>query len=738
MVFSPLILFIFLLLALVIVVWFYKYFNKTPVIEIQEPLVAFESRMKAGATIPSANELPPYSGNLPNKKIAKIYDNIFYDIDNGNLIEVDSPGIGKTGSISTSTPTPTTTTTPTPTPTPTTPTPTQTNRVNIVKNDISLDPADADPAYEDPAYADPSDADPIEPFTQEGLTTQTQTPNNNNNKKVDIKRIWISRRQDAGTPVIEYSEDPDKYDPKGTPESRLELVNSYNHFVYKTRSGNTNRYTVLYVAWLDGTFITMINLDTNELVTTQLFSSVGTTSNTLLYNQSSLNPLTLKSRITLDNSPTNNKYILLNKYDGQVHIFQLSSNIYFDPRNAQLIVLNQNSIADNITVFSRIGTIIPNGYLNNTEYDATSVFNSWTYYDESGNKMVLYISFDEITLIILLESDSNTGYRIYNVQRFDKNGVDTGTNTEITRPTSTAPKSTEPKVDGNVVHDGNNRSCSVRYWSNPDGKFMNKTGSGSECDTLINHNNKPSNNNNDMDPISMPNSTNMMNDYYQWYYNWVKNGKKDLPSRNHMYSEDYMLKTQIVPPVCPACSTSLGTCVNCSSGNSFTGGDSMFYNPWLNIYSKDKNIPTFTTGGNAIANKNNIHEDDCDLCSECSEENTQANVITNTNTISPFKYNYRKQEDYNRQDFEEEGDFEEEEGDFGQKNGGYDRLPNGGDFMGEEGDFMEEEGDFMEEEGDFGDPTSNKVMDPYSYFNSVPSKGSNFVPILSDFSKFGR
>jgi hypothetical protein len=240
-------------------------------------------------------------------------------------------------------------------------------------------------------------------------------------------------------------------------------------------------------------------------------------------------------------------------------------------------------------------------------------------------------------------------------------------------------------------------------------------------------------------------------DYYKWYYYWVKNGKNGgPPSNNHIYSEDYMLKTQIVPPVCPACSTSLGTCVNCSSGsgNTFSGGDSIFYNPWLNLYSKDKNIPqvsnamTTSNNGNTIANTNSIDED-CDYCSVCSEEEETTFTTTNPtiNNIQKQGQFQRKmvdeekfdrqdfgkqdfgKQDFGKQDFGEEGDFEEEE--FGEE-----------EFGEEEFEEEEEEGggEFGEEYGNSG----NTIMDPYSYFNSVPSKGSNFVPILSDFSKFGR
>ena len=39
-----------------------------------------------------------------------------------------------------------------------------------------------------------------------------------------------------------------------------------------------------------------------------------------------------------------------------------------------------------------------------------------------------------------------------------------------------------------------------------------------------------------------------------------------------------------------------------------------------------------------------------------------------------------------------------------------------------------------------GGPVVNQssVTDPYSYFGAVPSKPNNFMPITTDFSKFGR
>ena len=67
-------------------------------------------------------------------------------------------------------------------------------------------------------------------------------------------------------------------------------------------------------------------------------------------------------------------------------------------------------------------------------------------------------------------------------------------------------------------------------------------------------------------------------EYYKWYWYWNTVGGKNVP-----LSQDYILKTQIVPPVCPACpscNTGAG-CMNCGgiggSGTLNPQGGSMVY-----------------------------------------------------------------------------------------------------------------------------------------------------------------
>jgi len=75
-------------------------------------------------------------------------------------------------------------------------------------------------------------------------------------------------------------------------------------------------------------------------------------------------------------------------------------------------------------------------------------------------------------------------------------------------------------------------------------------------------------------PPPPPSDMSGNSDYYKWYWYW------NSPQK---YSDDYILKTQIVPPVCPTCpncpSSEGGACTNCGgqggSGTKDTNGSSI-------------------------------------------------------------------------------------------------------------------------------------------------------------------
>ena len=59
-----------------------------------------------------------------------------------------------------------------------------------------------------------------------------------------------------------------------------------------------------------------------------------------------------------------------------------------------------------------------------------------------------------------------------------------------------------------------------------------------------------------------PSADSAISEYYKWYWYWNKTGKT--------MTDDYMLKTQIVPPVCPSCPSV--TCASAGTGTGVGGG----------------------------------------------------------------------------------------------------------------------------------------------------------------------
>jgi hypothetical protein len=418
---NSIVVFVILLFALVFLGWYCGFIDKSAIPYLtssSESFIGFQHDMKAGATIPAVTPIPAYAGTSANQNISKVYDNVFYDVNNGNLIEIDSP-----------------------------------------------------------AYTGVSDA--------MGTT---------------ITNLWISCRKNAGSPIVSYTPNATTTNIT-TAESQLPFVNSFQNFVYLTKSKNTNPYVVFYMPWNDSTFIHMIDLSNNQNIVTELYYGVVNMNNTILYTTSPV-PIEKVLKPVPDTDANNNKFITLTAYDTTYSIYQLSKNLFFDVRNGQIVVNDPTN--NSIAVYARNGSLLTSGYLSNKNISNTS-FATWMAHDKNGAKIMLYMSVSQKTMIAIIEPDGKGAYQLFNSQRFLRTGVDTG----AVEGSSLAPSPSSPP------------------------------------------------------PPNSPDS--MMADYYKWYYHWVSKGMQDPNSHNFNYSDDYMLKTQIVPPVCPACSTSVGTCVNCSN-----------------------------------------------------------------------------------------------------------------------------------------------------------------------------
>lgn len=312
------------------------------------------------------------------------------------------------------------------------------------------------------------------------------------------------------------------------PEANIATVTaSYANWNYTTQCPNTGKYQVFYVPWNMDTYVHIIALSyvppyygepgtTPRNVYTYKFSSNSSSVLEARYVDSNL-PINLSSTNVTD--PSNNTFVIDPYYGTNNLVYQLSPGIKFDASNANLIINSPNSI----TVYGRSKNVIitstsplQNAGMSNT---ITSVpYTAWIAYDINTTTQVVYVASEKNTLLLLLQKNSSGSYSLVNSARFNENGLDTGSPPPAPpAPTPTTP-STPPAPTSDV-------------------------------------------------------SGNAVSDYYKWYWYWnsVGGGNK--------YTDNYILKTQIVPPVCPKCPNCpncTGTCTNCGgqggSGTMITDG----------------------------------------------------------------------------------------------------------------------------------------------------------------------
>ena len=416
--------------------------------------------------------IPEYSGpetGNHGKNVYLVYDNLYFDTDNGNLIEVGSPQyIGGDTVVGN-------------------------NVINALYISNSLN------------------------------TTGTSDIGIANTKTYDIS---------AGSPPI-------------IDESKNTFRNSYTEYVYFTKDGKVDPvYVVFVLPWKDSTYMHILDVGFRESVRNGNISPRNIATVWFGPNkQSSIQKYSdSNSVIELDwnatkyqpsnNGPWINSYGMIETYDiGMAYI--LSDNVAYDDKNGLLIITEIENNNPKIRIFKQDGIQValrdvPEQKLMNINFKA------WIKYNNTRDTMVHFITNGDNVMITVI---TNTGFM--NIQRFNRSGVDSG-------PT--------------------------------DGQSGSSNFLPSKSDYI--RNNNSSNNNNNSSNNNINNSQpNMMNDYYRWFYYWATQGLNKNPNGpNFNYSDDYIMKTQIVPPVCPSCpscpSCQGGACTNCG-GNGGSGTQTM-------------------------------------------------------------------------------------------------------------------------------------------------------------------
>jgi hypothetical protein len=315
------------------------------------------------------------------------------------------------------------------------------------------------------------------------------------------------------------------------PESQVAAMSiSYNSYLYNTTSSNTDKYCVIYIPWYNNTYLHVIDVTQKAHVGT--YSMSNGVFNVFNY---PIDPNTKlpSNKVGIsgpsnDSDPKNNQFVTDNYYDSHKVLYQMSQYVKYDITNGSLIVQTQNT-PKTVMVYTRGSTVTsqnvtsPNMISNTTNTVSSVNFSPNIIQDTLGKNVVLYIPDGTNTLVAIITATSNGGYTLSNVRRFTANTVDTGSG-----PSS----NNSIMAMFNSYINGNNARVQIQQ--------------------------------------GVPNVV----------------GAPGTAGGSTGYSDDYILKTQIVPPVCPSCPScgNGGVCTNCGG----QGGSG----------TKSNNGGTMATGGN--------------------------------------------------------------------------------------------------------------------------------------------
>jgi hypothetical protein len=740
---SPLFIFIILLLILVLSIVFGKNKILQGFSEKSEGFVDFNITANMGDSV----NIPQYSASV---SVIKLYDNLYFDNKNGNLIEIDAPAFHGSDTPMSMPITPSATPmsmpiTPSATPMsmPITPsaTPISTPSNDIIANssnllaspeamnytnDLQMVEKDLKNIIQSPASHAmiqniKTDVQSITSSPQvDKLMGDLQSGIQNNPSGQQLQNDLTTTKQDYAalikTPEGQtFSQNLQKINepmtgmtpalaPASTPAlssnqnnsnkitniyviDRNSLVQTYAgnatnilpnypsavsdsnfNFTYVTRSKNTDCYQVFYFAWGTTTFIHIFNQTKSQNIYSFLFDNNGMIKEQSYFNNGSFPTLPVLDNPSLSSNPSDNTFVILPQYGPGNQLYQLNNLVDFDTNNGN-IVLETPESTQGMTIYNRSGNPITTTNLSNT-VDSVD-FISWTKNVEQF--MVVYIANQKNTLVFVLTNDSTPGiFKIVNAVVFTPSG--------------------------------------------PQNIFINKPMNGNMYGNMYG-------------TAGMPNTGLNSSEYWKWFWYWnttannsVQNpGMLNIGGKN--FSEDYLLKTQIVPPVCPGCATGCPTCSNGNHTSNISTPPSSYATP----SSSYKGGPVSSVLNNTVGTAGNVLNNTVDAAGNIitttvgAAENVANNAINAIGSIG--KGNATNVSNiYTTNSNGSNG------------SNGFNTLPvptgpnsNGTYAAGNLNSVYQSTA---------SNANTKTPIDNYSAYGALPSKGGNFIPITNDFSAF--
>lgn len=319
--------------------------------------------------------------------------------------------------------------------------------------------------------------------------------------------------------------------------------------VYDTFHVQSGQLQFFYVSWDKATFVHVIDMTVNQTQATPIHvctfihdKPAGLSQPIIKSYPDNANSITINTQSYTVNI-ADNRNTVIPSYDNRKSVRRIVEGVFYDFSNGSLLIQTANGF----NVYERSGSTncqTPAPKYIDANRDpvsgtTTSVTDvgvcAWTIV--AKNFIVLYIANGKRTQLAVLNRETNAEkYNLVSVTRFMNNGtVDAG---------SSIPDVGSQSLDGYFKDAGSNANEHEHQ--------------------------------HDDNPLS---------NYYRWVEYWNKLSGNDL--YNTIASNNYMLKTQIVPPVCPRCPNCPGSGVCTSCGGQGGAGSSIA--PSSSSDDKDKN-----------------------------------------------------------------------------------------------------------------------------------------------------
>lgn len=378
-------------------------------------------------------------------------------------------------------------------------------------------------------------------------------------------------------------------------------------------------------------------------------------------------------------------------------LYQLVNNVKYDPTNGNLLIQTGTGTSKSLKVYYRNASHVNDQNPDVTYSTSTSTttpaadrafaqISNTPYFIKAANHTIMYWPNNDNTILLVFANslDSDNAVRLVTCKRFTKNGL---------------------------------------YTSNG----VTVPGSGVAVD--------------------ISNNSDVMNAFSKWYMYFNSNALGE--------SSDYLLKTQIVPPVCPACPGCQGVCTNCGgNGGSGTKTSDMNSLAFNNKTSTGNFVSdTVGTAGNivnsAVGTAGNIVNSTVDTAGNVVGKtlDTAGNIVGKT---------FDTAGNIVGKTFDAAGNLLGSTADrLGLERTGYKQSYNGpentsssdgatgyqsGSQSGASSYQSKAQSDYRPGSNTTGVSSlpNAKPTDMYSYNGKLQPKGSNYIAMTSDFSRFGR